>query len=296
MPERESAAPPVPAEVGGGEPGFPERRVTSGELERVIRRAAELQFDEGTDVGDLEVREVVRIGEEVGLDARHVRRALAEVQAESLLPALPVDTGVPARLWGAGIVRHSRAVRGSASEVQELVEGWFSDRESLRCVRRQPGRSLWEPAGGLVKQMQRALDVGGHGYVLAKARNVQLAVEDLEEGWSLVTIAVDLRNLRAEQATGWLLGLGLTGTASAVGMAVLAGGAIGVIVVPLVAVGSWGVATWAAGRTIAKVRGRIELVVLGLLDRLEQGELGRDRGEKGWRDWLGSGAKPDRAS
>ena len=293
MPERESAAPPVPAEAGGGEPGFPERRVTSGELERVIRRAAELQFDEGADVGDLEVREVVRIGEEVGLDARHVRRALAEVQAESLLPALPVDTGVPARLWGAGIVRHSRAVRGSASEVQELVEGWFSDRESLRCVRRQPGRSLWEPAGGLVKQMQRALDVGGHGYVLAKARNVQLAVEGLEEGWSLVTIAVDLRNLRAEQATGWLLGLGLGGTASAVGTAVLAGG-IGVLV-PLLAVGFVGVGAWAAGLTIRKVRGRIELVVLGLLDRLEQGEMGRDGGEKGWRDWLVSGAKPDRA-
>lgn len=292
MPDGEAGGDPTSSEKGSGGLAPLERRVSSAELERVIRRAAELQFDEGSDVGDLEIGEVLRIGEEVGLDGRHVRRALAEVQAESLLPALPVDVGLPARLWGSGIVRHSRAVRGSPSEVQELVEAEFAERESLRCVRKQPGRSLWEPAGGLVKQMQRALDVGGHGYVLAKARSVQLAVEGLEDGWSLVTIAVDLRNLRAEQATGWLLGLGLGGTASAVGTAVLAGG-IGVLV-PLLAVGFLGVGTWAAGLTIRKARGRIELVMLGLLDRLEQGELRPAGEERGWRDLLVHSVRGDR--
>lgn len=280
------------AEPGiGSEPALPAKRVSSSDLERVIRRAAELQFDEGEDVTDLEVGEVVRIGEEVGLEPRHVRRALAEVQAAALLPALPPDRGLPTRLWGPGIVRHSRAVRGGAASVQESVEEHFEHRESLRCVRRQPGRSLWEPAAGLVKQMQRALDVGGHGYDLAKARNVQLAVESLEEGWSLVTLSVDLRNLRAQQATGWLLGLGLSGTGGAVASAVLAGTAVGFVIMPVLALGFWGGASWAAGRTFEKSRSRIELIVLGLLDRLEQGEIGnpRDRAGPAWKEWLLTG-------
>lgn len=261
-------------------------RVSSAELERVIRRAAELQFDEGTDVADLDTHEVLRIGEEVGLEPRHVRRALAEVQAESLLPALPADAGLPARLWGPGVVRRSRAVPGAPNEVQERVERHLRERESLRCVRHQAGRSLWEPAAGLLRQMQRALDVGGHGYELAKARNLQLSVEGLEPGWSLVTISVDLRNLRQEQATGWLVGMGLGGSASAVGLVVLAGSGAGILAAPLVLAGFLGTAAWAAGRTIDKTRSRVELVILGLLDRLEQGEIGQEREGPGWKDWL----------
>ncbi len=279
------------AQPGADSAALPATRVSSSDLERVIRRAAELQFDEGDDVTDLEVPEVVRIGEEVGLEPRHVRRALAEVQADSLLPPLPTEHGIPSRLWGPGVVRHSRAVRGDAVTVLALLEHHFEEKESLRCVRRKPGRSLWEPAAGLVKQMQRAIDVGGHGYELAKARNVQLAVEELEEGWSLVTISVDLRNLRTEQATGWLLGLGLSGTGGAVASAVLAGSTVGFVIAPFLALGFWGAASWAAGRTIQKSRSRIELIALGLLDRLEQGEIGAPKEKEGpaWKEWLLTG-------
>lgn len=275
--------------------GLPARRVSSAELERVFRRAAKLQFDEREDVTDLDVGEVVRIAEEVGLEPRHVRRALAEVQAESLLPTLPVDGGLPARLWGPGVVRQSRAVRGDPSDVQARLERHLEEKESLHCVRHKPSRSLWEPAAGLIKQMQRSLDVGGHGYDLAKARNVQLAVEGLEEGWSLVTLSVDIRNLRAGQATGWLVGLGASGTAGAVGSAILAGTGAAIVIAPFLAIGFLGAASWAAGRTIHKVRDRIELVVLGLLDRLEQGRIGAEKEGSGWREWLLTGSKSGRA-
>ena len=282
----------TPADAGTS--GLPARRVSSGELERIFSRAAKLQFDEGEDVTDLDVGEVVRIAEEVGLERRHVRRALAEVQAESLLPTLPVDGGLPARLWGPGVVRHSRAVRGDPSEVQARLERHLEEKESLHGVRQKPGRSLWEPAAGLIKQMQRSLDVGGHGYDLAKARNVQLAVEGLEEGWSLVTLSVDIRNLRAGQATGWLLGLGASGTAGAVGSAILVGTGAAIVIAPFLAIGFLGLASWAAGRTIHKARDRIELAVLGLLDRLEQGQIGAEKDGSGWREWLLTGSKPGR--
>ena len=291
----EPAAPDTPARQDEQEARLPATRVSSDELERVMRRAVQLQFEERDDVTDLEVGEVVRIGEEVGIEPRHVRRALAEVQAESLLPSLPLDEGLPTRLWGPGVVRQSRAVRGDPAEVQARVERHLEQKESLRPVRRKPGRSLWEPAAGLIKQMQRAIDVGGHGYELAKARNLQLAVEGLEEGWSLVTLSVDLRNLRTEQATGWLLGLGLGGTTGAVVTAALAGTGVGFVLVPVLAAGFVGAASWAAGRTIHKTRDRVDLVLLGLLDRLEQGELGLDREGPGWREWLIAGSRGDEA-
>lgn len=278
-----------------GRSDLPTRRVSSGELERVFRRAAKLQFEEGENVTDLAVGEVVRIAEEVGLESRHVRRALAEVQAESLLPSLPADGGLPARLWGPGVVRHSRAVRGQPAEVQARLERHLGEKESLHCVRQKPGRSLWEPAAGLLKQMQRSLDVGGHGYDLAKARNVQVAVEELEEGWSLVTLSVDIRNLRAGQATGWLLGLGASGTVGAVGSAILAGTGAAIAIAPFLAIGFVGVASWAAGRTIHKARDRTELAVLGLLDRLEQGRIGDEKDGSGWREWLLTGSRSGRS-
>ncbi len=279
----------------GSEPHLPAKRVSSGDLERVIRRATELQFDEGSEIADLPVEELVRIGEEVGLEPRHVRRALAEVQAESLLPALPTDAGLALRLWGEGVVRHSRAVRGAPADVQARVERHFEEKESLKRVREQPGRSVWEPATGLLRQMQRTLDVGGHGYELAKVRNVQLAVEGLEEGWALVTISADLRNVRAQQATGWMIGLGLTGVGAAVALLLTATGP-GVVLSPVLVAGAIAGGSLAAGRTVRRARGRIELVILGLLDRLERGEIGGDKDVPVWREWLASGPGTGRRS
>ena len=151
--------------------------LSSGDLEQVIRRAAELQHSVGAGGAGgrdgLSEGEVLRIGREVGLDPRHVRRALAEHRAESLVPALPEDEA-PLRALGEGRVRASRAVPGEPVGVQEKLEGHLRTRESLQSVRRRPGRSLWEPAGSLLSKMQRTLDVGGRGYELAEARSLEV--------------------------------------------------------------------------------------------------------------------------
>lgn len=274
-----------PSSSRGGPP------VPSGELERVIRRAVELQMETGAGTGPassageaLTEEEVLRIGREVGLEPRHVRRALAEVRAESLLPDLPADEGVPNRLWGGAFARASRAVPGDPAEVQGELEEHFREAESLQAIRSRPGRSLWEPAGGLVNKMQRTLDVGGHGYELAEGRRVELSVTELEAGWSLVTVTVDLRNLRTEQAVGW------AGGASGVAVPMVLVGAL-VLGLPVeallpAAAGGIGGASVLGGRyTLTKKRRRVELVLEGLLDRVETGEpLGSD--QSSWRERL----------
>ena len=254
-------------------------------LQEVIRRAAEIQLGEGEGAREeLSSEEIVRIGTEVGLEPRHVRRALSEVRAESLLPDPPEDSGLFRSLWGAAVARASRAVPGPPGRVQSRVEEHFRSRESLQSVRRRSGRSLWEPAGSLVSKMQRALDVGGRGYELAEARQVELAVSGLEEGWSLVTLTVDLRNVRTEHGVGWLAG----STGGGVGAAIVAVAAVGLpllVAGPAVAAAAVGAASLGGRWTLDRKRERLELVLQGLLDRLEQGEELEPR-RPDWRERL----------
>ncbi len=248
--------------------------VTRAQLERVIRRASDLQFRDSSDTSSaLDAAEVVRIGGEVGLDSRYVQQALAEVQAEALVPAMPADRALAQRLFGSGLVRASRVVPGDRPEVEEKLEEHLSERELMNQVRSRSGLSLWEPAGGLISSMRRAMDVAGHGYELAKARNLQVAIEQLERAWSLVTLTADLRNLR-NQVAGGFYGAFMS---SSIGISVAILATAGIALLPIigaVAVGAagFGGATWATGAIVRRRHARMELKLQGLLDRLELGE------------------------
>jgi len=259
--------------------GVPVRRapsdaITREQLERVIRRASDLQFRSSTTVSsNLDPDEVVRIGEEVGLDARHVQQAMAEIRAEALVPTAPEDGGFMAKWAGPSVVRVSRVVPGDQSSVEQTLEHYLREKELLRPVRTKPGRSLWEPAKGLVSSMRRSLDVGGHGYTIAKAKRLQVAVEALESGWSLVTVTADMGNVRNETAGGWLFGLSLGSLSAATTLIVATGGAVLAVVGGVAIVGGAMATARGAARThVRKERERMELTLLGLLDRLERGE------------------------
>ncbi|MCY3598367.1 MAG: hypothetical protein OXN85_00120 [Gemmatimonadetes bacterium] len=265
---------------GSGGSGPPARRpslprtVTQEQLERVIRRASDLQFRSSTSVGgELGAGDVVQIGAEVGLEERYVRQALAEVEAASLIPDAPADEGLARRIVGSAIVSTSRVVPGSPADVEANLESYLREEELLRQVRSRSGGSLWEPGTGLVSQMRRAMDVGGRRYTLAKARKLQVSVEALESGWSLVTLTADVGNMRAERIGGWFAGMGLGGAAGGFGLFMATGGGV----LPLLGglaifSGFTAIATVSARADMRKVRQRMELALQGLLDRLERGE------------------------
>lgn len=279
---------------GPGGTGPSERRpslpatVSQEQLERVIRRASDLQFRSSTSVGgELGAGEVVQIGAEVGLEERYVRQALAEVQAESLIPDAPPDDGFARRVTGSAIVSASRAVPGSPSGVELNLEAYLREEELLRQVRSRPGGSLWEPATGLVSQMRRAMDVGGKRYILAKARSLQITVEALESGWSLATMTADIGNVRAERLGGWFTGMGLAGAGGGLGLVLATGGGV----LPLaggiaILSGCMGLATVSVRADMRKVRRRMELALEGLLDRLERGRNLRSEEEPWHRKLL----------
>jgi hypothetical protein len=262
--------PPVPARAL-------ERRVPREELDRIIRRAVELQFHAAEAAeGELSEAEVVRIGAEVGLDAGHVRRALEEVRADALAPALPPDASLLQRVIGPGHFQHRRVVPGEPERVEAELARWLRDRESLHPVRSRAGVSLWEPAEGFLPQLQRGLKWRGHRYDLAQARQVEVIVQGLEDGWSLVTLTLDLRNVRAEQGGGWMGGLAVGGAVAGVplGLAALSLPPVGVVALAMLGAATGAAVGVPAGRKAFRDQAaRIRLAAEGLLDRVERGDL-----------------------
>ncbi len=249
------------------------------ELDRIIRRAAELQFQEseaGGDAEELTEAEILRIGQEVGLEPGHLRQALGELRAEQLTPTLPEERGVLARVAGPARVQAARAVRGAVAELSPRLHDWLRRNESLTPLRERAGSSLWEPNQGFTAQMQRGFNLSGKNYELARGKSLEVSVVPLEEGWVLVTLVADLSNVRTEHGVGWGLGAGLGSLGAGVGVALVVSFPPAAIVGTAIAAGIGGGAagTTLARRTFAPARARMAVALEGLLDRCERGDFG----------------------
>jgi hypothetical protein len=256
------------------------------ELDRVIRRASELQFEgRKEEPGDrISEAEVVRIGREVGLEPHHVRRALGELRAETLLPARTGTEGVWTRLVGDAYVSTSRVVRGDPATLTKALEEYLEIGESLHQVRKRGGRSRWEAAEGMMASLQRGMRWGGRRYELARARAVELSLEAVDDDHTLVALQADLTSTRREAGWGWILGFGMGGAGAGVGLGVLVAGPV--LVAPIGAVAGVGIGVMSARRDFAGRVERIRLSLEGILDRLEAGEPLLGQGPS-WRDrWL----------
>ena len=78
-------------------------------LERVIRRATELQAGERATGDGLTTDEVVALGREVGIPPQHLHQALLEERARTGMDA----TGPLDRVAGPGTIQAQRVVQGS---------------------------------------------------------------------------------------------------------------------------------------------------------------------------------------
>jgi len=238
-------------------------------LERIIRRAAELQAAQ-REIGEgLTEDDVLALGREVGIPVPYLRQAMVEVQR----PGGPIEPehGLAVWLAGAGVVTAERVVPGSPDVVSAALDTWMRTEEGMATLRRSQGHLRWEKQRGFVAEMRRSFSVGGRAFVLAKTDDVAADVTGLEEGFSYVRLGATVRGARSEKIAG--------ATVLATGGA-LAGSALVILgFLPLIAV-----LPVAAGlglsvpvlrrhqRTAARVRIALEQV----LDRLEAGEIRRE--------------------
>jgi hypothetical protein len=240
-------------------------RVDRAALERIIQRAAELQTSE-REIGEgLTPDEVLALGREVGIPARHLQQALAEERARV---AVATPSGLVGRITGPSTVGAQRVVQGDPERVQQALVAWMDEHELLCVQRQQPGWVTWEPIGGFQAAIRRSTAAFGGGkrpFMLAKADTVTATLTPLEQGYCHVGLVAELRTLRNQFVGGAaaIVGAGVVGTAVLVTLGALAPVAV------LPAIGG-GIGAWAVNSQHEPRARRVQLGLERALDQLEQ--------------------------
>jgi len=234
-------------------------------LERIIKRAAELQAGEH-DVGDgLTNNEVLALGKDVGIPDRYLRQAMLEEQTRI---APDVATGTWAWLTGPRSIVAHRVVPGDRAAVERALSRWMTEEELLQPKRHFADRTSWEPKAGAFASIQRAF-AGKRRYSLARAAEIAAQVVQLEPGFCLVRLEADIRPERTKRISGasvlFVLGWGMTAAAA--------------LFVPPLALAQLlpGVGLTLGGAAVARTyRGaneRMQVALEQILDRLERGDV-----------------------
>ncbi len=236
-------------------------------LERIVRRAAELQAG-AQEIGEgLTSQEVLALGKDVGIPEGYLRQAMLE---EQTLTAPEPATGTWAWLTGPRSIVAHRVVPGDRATVERALSRWMTEEELLQPKRHFADRTSWEAKAGAFASIQRALS-GRRRYSLASAGEVSSQIVQLEPGFCLVRLEADIRQQRRNRITGasvmTMFGWGLTGATALIAPPLALAQVL--MLVP-------GVGLTIGGAMIARTyRGaneRFRVSLEQVLDRLERGE------------------------
>jgi hypothetical protein len=232
-------------------------------LERIIKRAAELQAG-AQDIGDgLTQDEVVALGKDVGIPSRYLQQAMLEEQTRAVVEN---RTGFWAWLAGPRMLSADRVVPGDRAAVERALTRWMEEEESLQVKRRYPDRTTWEPKGGAIATIQRALGSRGRRFALANAEEVTGQVTQLEPGFCHVGLAADVRPSRSRRLQGGavVFTLGALSTAAFALTFGLVALVPALVLIPAAA---------AIARHHRAENERVQVAMEQVLDRLERGEI-----------------------
>ncbi len=240
-------------------------RIERAAVERIIRRAAELQAGD-RDIGDeLTEQELLALGQQVGIPQGYMQQALLEEGTRAVASA---EQGITAWLTGPTRVAVQRTITGDGDRIQAALNHWMTDSELLTIKRRFPDKTSWEARRDVFSSLKRELSVGGRPYRLARSREIIGQVAPLEEGRSHVRLLADLSNTRQSHLAGAVTMAGAGGIATAIGITL--GVALPVALIPV------GLGLLTGFAVARRRRGQVEEVQTALeqvLDRLEHGEI-----------------------
>jgi hypothetical protein len=236
-------------------------------LERIVRRAAELQAG-SQEIGEgLTSQDVLALGKEVGIPEGYLRQAMLEEQTRT---APESTAGTWAWLTGPRSLVAHRVVPGDRATVERALSRWMTDEELLQPKRQYADRTSWEAKAGAFASIQRAIS-GRRRYSLASARDITSQVVQLEPGFCLVRLEADINQQRRNRITGGMVmamfGWGLTGATALIAPPLALAQILAMVP---------GVGLTLGGAMIARThRGANERMLVGLeqvLDRLERGD------------------------
>lgn len=195
-----------------------QKRLTSAEVEDVLRRAVEIANRDGpsasTDASFTE-QDVERIGGEIGVAPAAVRTALVQVRREALMkPQEP--PGAVDRFFGPKWIVAARTVPGPRHEVLQAIGTMLQDQ--LFRVRRNLGDTVvWGASEGVFDQFKRTFDFSKR-YQLDPADTIVVTTVDADHptGWVDVRFEIGLAELRSAQLKGASVGLVMFATTLAI--------------------------------------------------------------------------------
>lgn len=238
-------------------------------LERVLRRAGELQEHAADPDEEMSEEQLVALGTEVGLSPQFLRQALAE---ERTRVTLREDTSSAGRWAGPAVVAARRLVRGKPTDVLAALDRWMQREECLKVKRHFGERIVWEPRRDFLGEIKRGFNVGGRGYHLTRAREVGATAVVVDAGTVLVSLDADLSSARAARLKS---GSAVAVTGAATGAAIVGFGALfaatvlpfaAIAVLPLAAGAGGGISIVRRHRATAE---RVQLALEQALDAFE---------------------------
>jgi hypothetical protein len=261
MTQRDDPKPPNEAP----KPAVPSHQLSAPEFEAVIKRAVELQAGSSARLEEgVSETEAVRIGQELGLDATAVRRAIAEVRIRP-----PDESGALTKLVGPGTVRATRVVRRSAASTNAQLDRYLRETEFMVVQRRFPDRNRYERDSGLAAGWGRVTRGFSRGHRPLNLKQLDVAVSTLDAESCLVEISSDLGGVRGGLAAGVLgSGSALAGVGAAFVWATPIADPFILLAAPVIA-GSW----YGMRAIYRHVSRSLHDKLEALLDRVEHNDL-----------------------
>jgi hypothetical protein len=244
----------------------PVRHFSTQELEAVIRRAVELQAGSSAlSEEGLSAVDVVRIGQELGLEPATIRRAMAEVQNR-----YEEERSALVTIAGARTVRASRVIRGPASDTNVLVDNYLRESELMVAQRRFPDRTRYVRDSSLAAGFARFTRGFSRPHQPLNLQHLDVAVTALDAESCMLELSVDLAGTR-----GGLVG-GMLGSSFALSAGWMVAVWATAIADPLMLAGiPFMAGSWFGMRAIYNtIRNSVQDKLESLLDRVEHNELG----------------------
>ena len=243
-------------------------------LERIVRRAAELQAG-SQDIGEgLTSSEVFALGKEVGIPEGYLRQAMLEEQTRG---ADQESVGTWSWLTGPRAISTHRVVPGDRATVERALNRWMTEEELLQPKRQYADRTTWEAKAGAFASIQRALS-GRRRYSLASAAQISSQVAQLEPGFCLVRLEADVSQQRRNRISGGMvlatIGWGMTGAVALIAPPL----ALAQILMMVPGLGLT-IGGAAIARTHRAANERVQIGLEQVLDRLERGEIRSSAGQ-----------------
>ncbi|MGI9047962.1 MAG: hypothetical protein ACR2GU_01035 [Rubrobacteraceae bacterium] len=172
------------------------KRLSSGEVEAVLRRAAELSSRRGErrsgEFGNVSPESLLQVATAAGIPEEYVRRAIEDLDAQE-----PAETATLAtKLYGSARLRVVREIDSQAAVTREYLEYVLRRKQGLKLRHSTEEGSLWD-SGDALGAVRRALDFSGQRTLL-KTDEVELVVEEIGGGRCGANLTADATGQRGE--------------------------------------------------------------------------------------------------